>query len=412
MRNSVLYLYYICVLLSGCGNQNNQKFRKNYIQLFNENENIGTNKTDMDDSDMIYYLDFELNLKSINEDKFTINSIAKNVSFIPLETSDTVLLYSDRIQIEKINERYLISSSSIFTAFPSIMIFDTTGHFIDYLIQKGQGPQELPYISEWSCNHATQILVASTFQEIVVHSFENNKKNKYILEGFFSDACLLNDGTVIGLPNVSGKGDTETPYLHFLNQEGKIVRSIYYPQKRKIEYGIPEGKIPGHSEIYCLYPSYSGDALFKDMFNDTIYRIRNMDDVKPYIVLYKGSLTPTIKDVNNPATGFQKVRLIQILDAKKYFFIRYAYRGEIFSSIWDKQTLTLIANTKLPSQLSRFGIFNIVTNYRTLTGKEILIKILNYFDSKLYCVLDAAQAMEFLPGIEEDDNPVLMIIDI
>ena len=33
-------------------------------------------------------------------------------------------------------------------------------------------------------------------------------------------------------------------------------------------------------------------------------------------------------------------------------------------------------------------------------------------DGKLYSVLDAEQAMEFLPNIKFDDNPVLMIIDI
>ena len=74
--------------------------------------------------------------------------------------------------------------------------------------------------------------------------------------------------------------------------------------------------------------------------------------------------------------------------------------------------MILIANIIHPPRLSRLSNFNGYINYRTHTEKEILVYISSYFDGKLYCVLDAEQAMEFLPGIAEDDNPVLMIIDI
>jgi len=37
---------------------------------------------------------------------------------------------------------------------------------------------------------------------------------------------------------------------------------------------------------------------------------------------------------------------------------------------------------------------------------------LDYYDGKIYSVLDAEQAMEFLSGIVFDDNPILVIIDI
>ena len=410
MRNSIIYLCYICVLLSGCGNRNNQNTGKNGILLFHENDDADSQQSEIDDQ--LYFLDFEANLKNIQEDTFTINSIAKNITFIPLETSDSVLLYNDVIQIQKINEGYLISTSSFLTNFHYIMVFDTTGRFKNYLMKRGQGPKELPYISEWSYNHHTQLLVASTWHQIIIHFFENNTSNKYLLDVFFMNACLLNDGTIVGLPSALGKGDTETPYLHFLNQEGKIVRSICYPQKRNIAYDFSEGRTIAYGENYGLYPSYSGDALFKDMFNDTIYRIRNMDDVQPYMILHKGSLTPTLKDIYNSTTAAQKVKLSQILDTKKYFIIVYGYRGKTYTSVWDKKTRTLIANTIHPPRMSRLTSFNGFTNYRTPTGKEIQIMISSYFDGKLFGVLDATQAMEFLPNIKEDDNPVLTIIEL
>ena len=405
MRITTLILGFIVILLSSCGNQNNEKNNKNDHHRFDENN--------FDDSYKTYFLDFEQNVNNMKEDTFTINSIAKNITFIPLETSDTVLLYNDRIKIERNNDRYLISSSSFFSAFHSIMLFDSTGRFIDYLLQKGQGPYELSYISEWSFNRNTQLLVSSTSFQIILQKLEDKVSNKYTLDGYISDICLLNDGTIVGLPNMIGKGNTDTPYLHFFNQEGLIIHSFYYPQKRDIAYSIPEGRVPSHVEKYNLFQSYSGDVLFKDMFNDTIYRIRSMDDVKPYIILYKGSFTPTLKDIDNPTTGSQKVCLVHILDTQKYFFIRYTYRGDLYNSIWDKQTVTLMANTKFPTHLSRLQyFFNGMTKYRTPTGIEIFIQISSYCDGKLYCVLNAEQAMEFLPDIDELDNPVLMIIDI
>lgn len=412
MRNLLFCLCYIFVFVFGCDSRNSKNIFKNYNHRFNNNSNFYFDKNDIDDFDKIYFLNFEENLKNKIKDTFSINSIARSIKLIPIETSDDFLLYNDVIKIEKINDGYLISSSSIFTAFHSIMLFDSAGYFMNYLQKIGQGPKELPYISEWSYNYSAQLLVASTGYQIILYSFEDNTSNKYTLNGFFSDFCLLNDGSIVCLPSVFGKEDAGAPYLHFLNQEGKIVRSICYNQKRNIAYDFPEGKTLAHAEKYSLYPSYSGDVIFKDIFNDTIYKIRSMDEINPYIILHKGEFTPTLKDVNNPTTSAQKVKLTQILDTKKYFIITYEYKSDIYTSIWDKQTLRLIANTIHPSRPSKLSNFIGYTNYLTHTGKKIVISISSYFDGKLYCVIDAEQAMEILPEIKEDDNPVIMVVEL
>ena len=204
--------------------------------------------------------------------------------------------------------------------------------------------------------------------------------------------------------------------MHFYNLEGEIVHSIYYPQKRDITYNIREGGTP--TSTYHLWPTYSGDALFEDIFNDTIYHIRGTDDIKPYIITHRGTLAPVIKDASNPTTRVQKVYLGKLLDTKKYIFIRYGYREEIYNAIWNKKTQEFIANTK-GDKSDKYQLIAITNEqsqnfikYRTPTGKEILVAVSGYMDGKLYGAIDAEQAMEFLPGIDEFDNPVLMIIDI
>ena len=402
MKNITMLLCCICVMLSGCRNRNH-------------NETSDSAKNDSPDFDKTYFLNFEQYLKNISEDTFTINSLAKNISFITLETSSKALLTTSDFKVIIINGRYFISSGTALT-FSGIMEFDGAGRFMNYSIPKGgRGPKELPLTYEWSYNRDIQLLIASSLYEILSYSLENSTINKYSLGSPFFYVCPLNDGILVGANSIIGSGDVNMPYLHFRNQCGKIVHSLCYPQKRDIAYNLPEGR--GPMETYQLYPSYSGDALFKDMFNDTIYRIRGIDDVVPYIIIHRGMLALTIKDVYNQATMAQKICIRGILDTKNYFFIKYWHKDAMNCAIWDKQSLTFITNIKADNSSDhRIVIFNRTSNgftkYQTPNGKEILIAISSYFEGKLYSMLDASVAMEFLPNVKEDDNPVLMVIEL
>ena len=79
----------------------------------------------------------------------------------------------------------------------------------------------------------------------------------------------------------------------------------------------------------------------------------------------------------------------------------------------NKQLRSFISNTKSDKTnqqgIVRDNCYGFI-KYRTPKGKEILVDILNYYDGKLYGILDASEAIEFIPGIASDDNPVLMII--
>ena len=410
MKKSTVLLYCACILVSGCRNQNSQEYRKN-----SDIDGIALAEDEFVETDEVYFLDFEKYLKNMKEDTFTINSISKNISFIPLETTEKALLSTENIKISMINGHYYISWS-LDRVIPKIFEFDSIGRFIDILIQRGQGPEELPMIVFWSLNRNTQLLYASSMREIIFYSFENATKNKHAIGSSFY-GCSLNDGTFIDLPNWYGEGETNTPYINFRNHEGEIIHSIYYKQKRDIAHDITENGSSVSVSSYCLYPTYTGDALFKDMFNDTIYRIRSKDDINPYLIIHSGSFAPVLKDATNQATRIQKMYLSRILDTKKYFFIEYSHRTIRYTAIWDKRRQSFISNIKYNnSEEQRIASSNDksfgFTKYRTPKGKEIHIPLLDYYDGKIYSVLDAEQAMEFIPGVDFDDNPVLMIFTI
>ena len=418
-RTSFLFLCSVIILLSGCANRNTSKVSNNDIPVSDEPD---TEEIEEDDSDKFYFLDIEQYVKNMPEDEFTINSIAKNITFIPLETTDEALLQVHDFKIAKINNSYYISSGDVrWSNFSGIMEFDTVGRYIKHLMLKsyGNGPNELPRSYNWAYNINSQLLIASSWRQILSYSFENNTTNKYTLNTSSSRECLLNDGTMVSLPDWTGfsiKGNPKIPYLHFRNRECEIIHSIYYPEKRDIAFTIPENKGPVSS--YQLFPHPSGDALFQDLFSDTIHRIKSMDDIKPYMVLYRGSLAPAPKDATNMARLRQLIFLSKILETKKFFFIRYSFRQESYSAIWDKQTLSFISNTKADNNDENQRLFRELytdwnfIKYISPIGKVMLIPILNYIEGKLYSVIDAEQAMEFLPDIVFDDNPILMIIDI
>jgi hypothetical protein len=248
MKKIALYLYSVCIFFSGCGNRNKQ------VVI----EEIKTDEIEYTDSGQIYFFDYENLVKNTKSDTFTINSIAKNISFIIFETTKEALFALQYIKFAKINEYYYISWSKG-RDFNSIMVFDSTGLFVNNLVQRGQGPKELPMMNNWSYNHNTQLLLASSFHQMLLHSFENNVTNKYNLvhigrlSSFYPS--LLNDGTIVDIPDWIGTGDTDTPYLNFRNQEGEIIKSVYYTQKRDMDYidKIPEGG-GGLVSTYEFYP--------------------------------------------------------------------------------------------------------------------------------------------------------------
>jgi len=421
MRNmrklkTILFLYSILVLLSGCGNRNNSNFSKN-----DKNDILLSNEIDEDDSDNFYFIDLEHLVKNMIADEFIINNIAKEINFIPLETTDESLLETSQFRIAKIKDHFYISCRDWFS-FTGIMEFDTNGNYIKHLLLKnlGNGPNELPNVISWSYNQNTQLIAASNARQIVLHSFENNTTNKYTLNTDSWSECLLNDETMVSKPaSLDSKrlGHPDIPYLYFRNKECEIIDSVFYHEKRDISYANDDQTLLSSHQ---LFPHPSGDALFQDVFSDTIQRIRSMHDIKPYMVLNRGSLAPSPKDANNQSRINQTIQIINILDTKQYIFIRFwlAKEGRTANTaVWNKETRSFVANIKVEYSdnsllLSGHKQGWFVTKYISPNGKEMIIPILRYIEGKLYSVIEAEQAMDFIPGVVHDDNPILMIIDI
>ena len=105
MRKATLLLFFICILISGCRNWNSQEDRK-----INAKDGITLTEDENVESDQVFFLDFEKHLRNIKTDMFTINSIAKDISFVPFETKRDALFASAIIKVAYFNEHYYFSS--------------------------------------------------------------------------------------------------------------------------------------------------------------------------------------------------------------------------------------------------------------------------------------------------------------
>ena len=356
-----------------------------------------------------YLLDFEKIIKQNPPDTFVLNDIAQDIRWVPLQTTDSSLIGDIAFKLDEIDQSYIVSAGWFTKA--QIKQFDTTGRFMRDLIQLGHGPKELPRFHNWVTNDSLQKISIIGPMKMIVRSFKNNNISDIFLHTFVGNCALLNDGHYVCAPTY-GSNDAKEPYLYFLDSTGESVKSLFYPQNRELEVQIPEGAYTGPYESYGIYPNYTGDALFRDMFNDTIYRIRGVDDIRPYICINRGKLAPKIEDAHNVSRKDETIYIRHLSESQKYLFFKYAYKKNYYTMIWDKKSKKIIANTPI-SDISSFEInYKLFAKYRTPNGEEVMVNIVSLTADRMYGILRTSQAMKFVPGVTENSNPVILVIDL
>jgi hypothetical protein len=234
------------------------------------------------------------------------------------------------------------------------------------------------------------------------------------LNNYVANAILLNDGNYVANTQIYGTGEIDIPYLQFFNSKGEIVRSLNYSQKQDIFFEMPEGGYNGPLEAYGLYKSYSNDALFHDMFNDTIYRIKDAYTIEPYICLQRNKLMPDVRDMDDRRKKAKTVFFRNISETKDYFLVKYNYNEAIYNTIWSKSSGRMIVNTE-----SNYEDKDIITvnyphfaKYRTPRGNDILVGIIHVTSDRFYCAVRHADAMGFIQEVNDESNPALMIVEL
>jgi len=354
--------------------------------------------------DSMYVFDLSASIGRNPADTFVLNSIVDRVQFIPLETSKQSFFDNYAYRLTVTAENYFISGGVLNN---KIIQFDHVGNYISEVVRTGRGPGELPIIMRWNVNKTLNMLYALD-HKVVIKSFTNGDIFDVVFENMPGySIALLNDGSFVFAKQAGlGKRNADIPYLTFYDSHGKVIRSVHYTYNRDVDYDLPEGEA-NPNEFYRLETNYRDDALFYDIYNDTIFCIKNKNSIIPYVVLERGKYFPNIKDIRDKDRKAKQIYFRAMMETEKFFVIKYYYNKLLYTDFWDKSSLNVVSRTETSVEVIQQ--FN--ARYKLPDGSETILNILNADKDKLYCLLEASEVRSFI-DIAEDANPVIMILHL
>ncbi len=384
-------------IIISCGNRRNiaqQESVDNIIALTNDKS--------------FYRFDFEAALEIDRTDTLTLNGLSEKITFLRLDNK--ALLGDLNFLCAGLDDDFIVSSGVANNVTP-IQLFDNKGTFRKNLVMTGRGPGEITHFYSWNINRNVKELIVSDGTNAVSYSFDKKMARSIPLHHHTSEVMILNEGSYVGMGARYGNIEQDMPYLTFFDNKGNVISELY---GRNNYVAVPQGVGVWPLEAYGLYQSYSGNVLFQDMFNDTIYRVSAVNIVEPYLHLHRGKMIPEKEDITNSAKKHDQVFFRNIMESEKYIIVEYIYANLMCTCIWDKTTGEMIANTSLDPAKTNISMMQTPAQikYRTPADKTITIGILSVSADKMYCVLYPQDAKAFMPEITDYDNPIVIIAEL
>ena len=199
---------------------------------------------------------------------------AKSVRFIPLETTDSVLLTGYIPQLVYHQDKLVVFNND------KIYLFNPEGKFIRMIGSKGEGPEE--YISAGNPKITPEgIRIDDNSKWLKTYGWDGKWKRTTTVPSHkkIREVLSLLDGRNIGyVQNISGK----EPIRMYLFRDSTVLDSIAYA--RSFEPG--EITMVFYNECKA-FSTPTGDYV-KEMFNDTIFRITKENTLIPCWVVDAG----------------------------------------------------------------------------------------------------------------------------
>ena len=374
----------------------------------------------INDKDSITVFDFSANLsKGCSIDTLSYDNLIKSVRYIPLETNENSMLGKGDITVRMIAGKFIVSTGR--GNFLILKEFDLNGKYISNLFNIGRGRNEIPLPYYWIANDSlNEIIIGGNDKMILFNVTTGDLSDVRLKESFFNlTGILLCNSTIVKcLFNADDPrtGTTDYPYMSFIDASGKIISERCYPTERDIAYSPISGVSSYPFETYLLKSTNYG-AIFKDLYNDTIYAIRSKDNIRARYVVKRGNkYMPIIEEaLRSGDKKSDKIYFTDIIDSPEYLFISYYLDNNYNTSIWKKNEGKLIASY---SGIPRIDYKKYYWEYMAIMPfffdgfKGVLPIDYVTADNKIYVGVNASQLMNVLPDLKDDDNPVIIEITL
>ena len=362
------------------------------------------------------------------EHELKLSDIAKQVTYIPLETNDNCLIgkiYSFTLAKEFI----FVNNGGI------ILQFSLKGKFIRQLNKNGQGPGEgtVANIALDEENRLIYFQFSYTY-DIIVFNFEGKHiktiKNPFAKETIQSlpvgGMIVYNENILFAFSNENG----QMPYKYaVVNSNGEILHKEINYEKYFLKERIRESSILP-PPFFC----YNSSVFFKHNYNDTIFKINQDHTCSPLYVCDLSKQITLEEDMKAGAfvikyselSGRNKINVVR--ESDEYIYVYHTNspydndNRKSFFSQYNKLTRQLLPNINRIIINDWDGGMD-VRLYSNQSGStvcfriqpfEIKEKLTNEHFSKSQPKYPTQKdaLKKLVNGLLEDDNPVLMIIEL
>lgn len=335
-------------------------------------------------------------------DTFTWNSIQKKVTFIPLETTDASMI--GHLSLSYIDDGViLIGDGKTY----NILLFNIEGKSISHFNHQGNGPGEYFSINGLFFNpsDSTINVYDRQYENWITYTLKGKPLSSISTKKLFKGGVAYCKGNRIITGNSSGK-----TRLSLFNKDFRLIKGV-----------LPLDSIQSLQE-YRPINFFSNSTWTKDILlytnsveTDTVWALSETA-VWPFLIVDKGKYVIPESERSDYFKAFLELNPTYPkdfhFDAFSHFVLmKYLYKGLIVAELWD-----------LPSGkiLSRCSLRNVVTKevfydgfaYTLPSGNVIHALPAYVTQGKLVFVLSPDELMDDIPGLKEDDNPVLMVINL
>lgn len=320
-------------------------------------------------------------------DTLTLNDIFNIERVITTETSDNIVLSHMTIATASGDHIVVYESDALY------FLNKEDGKMLSKLRKRGNGPGEYIRILDATLNN----------QDSTIYLLDPDKRklNLYTFNGNFIKS-VENDS--IGIFRILNDGNFVVAYAPYPNSEYGL--GIYDKSWNFIRKSIPRDNTHEYQMHYFEgIDKFNGEYYYRAAHQDTIYHITSESE-KPYIVISKGNyklpaeIEASLSSLNKE--GYKYVQQDYGMLVSKYFFLQYYFDMKLYRDIWDIETESLLYRGIIGEGGGILGI------PLSINGIQINVWPRYVSGDFMYCVVEAQDAVKFIPSLPEDANPVIV----
>ena len=274
-----------------------------------------------------------------NTQKANLSDIASGIEYCVLELDKKCLVTFDMSFYA--SDDYIVTINAAATDFvtPVCYVFErSTGKFVRQISRRGQGPGEYLNVLEsfWDREKGQMCtLNANTYMFYNVDGTLSHQVKRF--ENRF-DFVAFEDFYVTTLRS-------NTKRIAFYDKTGTIVDSI--PNKLFLEKTQTWSYIDWDSWLF----TFDNNLHFKDIYNDTLYQIKDFELHPRYLFNTGGLALPYEKQEDQRGNPLEMMRrriletadryekymnILKILESNRYLYFTVNYKKQLYPAIYDK----------------------------------------------------------------------------